>query len=315
MSQTPSRYSAADNQYLSIDADPQVEAYYVDTNIAASGSGRGWGDAYKTMAEAFAVVTNGAVIYMRGKVREQLVTPVNIFDVSVVGSGNRPHHADATPTGGQYAAATWTTPAVGATTAALCKVIQQGWRFENILFAGPTDHACLVLFRNNGAGDAERDASHSVVRGCRFASGLDGIHVVEVSNVLIEGNRFHDLTGHAVKGVAGSGIANPLRGTFRDNIIGGCANGFYVSCNQWVISANVFDDGGTPTSTTVLDTKGAGANGANNIVYGNVLQVATANFNTPDVVGGTGDVWTGNMTPDASGAGTSGIFEIGSPAG
>lgn len=279
-----------------------------------SNDGLSWDKPYLTMQKAFDNVASGGVIFFRGNIREQIDTPAGVFDVSVIGYGNRPRHADAHTTNGGYSANTWKTPASEAATTPLVRVLQQGWRFVNILFAGPSDDACIVLYRDAGAGDAERDASHAEIIGCRFASGQDGIHVVEVSNVLIQDCQFHELTGHAVLGVAGAGIANPLRGRFLDNIVQGCANGFYVSCNQWVIQRNVFDDGETPNTTTVLDTKGPGANGANNIVTDNVLQVATANFNTPDVVGGTGDVWTGNKTPDAAGAGVSGIYEIGSPA-
>ncbi len=171
-------------------------------------SGKSWTKAFATMSKAFSVLKSGDTIVFTGKVREQLITPVNIFDISVIGMGNRPHHADATPAGGQYAQATWTTPAAGATTAALCKVLQQGWRFENILFAGPTDHACLWLFRDAGAGDLERDASHASIRNCRFASGQDGIWVTEVFDIAIEGNLFGNgasgFTGFAILGVAGS---------------------------------------------------------------------------------------------------------------
>jgi hypothetical protein len=291
--------------------------YYVDVNEgsnAATIDGKSWETAFLTMAYAFTKLASGDTIIFRGKVKEQVTTPVQVFDVTIIGAGNRPRHADDTPTGGETAANTWTIPASPTPTTPLVTVLQQGWRFINILFAGPTDDACIVLFRDAGAGNAERDASHAEILGCRFASGLDGIHIVEVSNVLIEGCQFHDLTGHAVKGVAGSGIANPLRGRFLDNIVTGCANGFYVSCNQWVIRGNVFDDGGTPTTTVVLSTAGSGAGAANSFVVGNILQVATANFNSPDVVGSAGDVWTGNMTPDAANAGASGIYEIGSPA-
>ncbi|MCR4339261.1 MAG: right-handed parallel beta-helix repeat-containing protein [Gemmatimonadaceae bacterium] len=295
---------------------PRGKTIYVHANDGSDGdSGRSWTRAYQTMAKAFSVLSSGDTIYFAGKIREQLITPVQVFDVSVIGAGNRPRHADdaPTPTGGKTAA-TWTTPASGATTAALCKVLQQGWRFENILFAGPSDHASLWFFRDNGADDAERDASHGVVRECRFASGQDGIHVTEVANLLIEDNQFNDLTGHALKGVAGSGIANPLRGTFRRNVVEGCANGFYNSCNKWRIYDNVFDDGGTPTTTVVLNTDGDGANGANNFVFRNYFQTTTANFNSPDIVGCTTDLWVQNFSFDATSAGVGGNFEAGKPA-
>jgi hypothetical protein len=323
------------DERLLVDGSPSAirtmrgTTYYVNPNTVYSSttnpfpgvdthSGKSWTKALATMAAAFALLKSGDTIVFTGKVREQLITPVNIFDISVIGMGNRPHHADATPTGGQFATATWTTPASGATTAALCKVLQQGWRFESILFAGPSDHACLWFFRDDGAGDLERDASHGVVRGCRFASGQDGIWVTEVFDVLIEDNLFGNgasgFTGFAILGVAGSGVANPLMGVVRRNQFLGNTNHVKCTCSNWRIYENVFDDGGTPNTTVVLNVKDPGAGGGNNFVYNNIFQTATANFNTPDVVGQATDVWAQNVSIDSTAAGVGGNTEWGVPA-
>src|SRR5574341_88279 len=64
--------------------------YYVDTNMSTGGDGLTWGSAFKTMQAAFNVLVGGETIYVVGDVREQLVTPVQIFDVSVIGAGNFP---------------------------------------------------------------------------------------------------------------------------------------------------------------------------------------------------------------------------------
>lgn len=295
------------------------KTWYVNATDGSDGdNGRTWTSAFGTMAKAFSVLASGDTIYFAGKVREQLTTPVNVFDVSVIGAGNRPHHADSTPTGGQYATATWTTPASGATTAPLVKVLQQGWRFENILFQGPTDHACINLFRDAGAGDAERDASHAVIRGCRFAGGQDGVYITEVADVLIEDNLFGSgssgLTGFAIKGIAGAGQANPLFGIVRGNHFAGNANHFYVTCSNWKIYDNSFDDGGTPNTTVVCSTVGSGVGGGNNFVYRNYFQTTTANFNSPDVDGYSTDVWVQNYSFDATSAGVGSNFEAGKPA-
>lgn len=266
------------------------------------------------MARAFALIQSGDVIRFTGKIREQLVTPVQVFDVTVIGEGKRPRHADAAPAPlGGSSAATWTTPASGATTAALCKVMQQGWAFENILFAGPSDHACLNFFRDAGAGDAERDASHGVVRGCRFASGLDGIWITEVFDMLIENNIFMGMTGFDILGKAGAGVAAPLQGVVQDNIFIGSANHIKLDASKWVFRRNVLDDGGTPNTTVVLDTVGTGS-GANNFIYDNSFQTSTANFNTPDVKGAATDVWHSNAAIDSTAAGVGGNKEWGQPA-
>ncbi len=294
---------------------PRGTSYFVDaaTPGVNTNDGKSWGSPFLTMAKAFSVVATGDTIYFRGTITEQLVTPALVSDVAVYGVGNRPRHADSHPAGTAVGGATWKIPG-SPTTAALVKVEQPGWTFDNILWAGPTDHGCIWLFRDNGADAVEKNASHCVIRNCRFASGLDGIRITEVADTLIENNDFNDLTGYAVKGVAGSGIANPLRGKFLNNTVIGCANGFYVSCNQWLVQDNKFDDGETPATTVVLDVLGAGLNGANNFVVHNYFQTTTANFNSPDIVGSATDVWTDNMAINTAAAGTSGISETGNPA-
>lgn len=279
--------------------------YYVDANIAASGNGLSWPTAFLTMAEAFAVLASGDTIIFRGKIKERLVTPVQVFDCTIIGAGNRPRHADSTPDGGQEAANTWTYPTSHVSTDPLLKIIQQGWRLENILFAGLHDGASVVLFRDGGADDAERDAGHAEILGCRFVGGLDAIHLVEVAHVKIEGCRFEDATGYDIKHVAGPGIANPLRAQILNNTFFGSANHVYIGGNQCLIRGNIFDDGGNPGTTVVCNTDGPGANGASNFVVDNFFQVATANFNTPDCVGTATDVWR-NRSIDAD--------EVGQPA-
>jgi hypothetical protein len=52
---------------------------------------------FLTMDKAFDSLASGDVINFTGKITEQLVTPVQIFDVWINGCGNRPRHADSTP--------------------------------------------------------------------------------------------------------------------------------------------------------------------------------------------------------------------------
>ena len=268
---------------------PNGSIWFVDANVSASGDGMSWGQAFKTMAEAFAVLTSGDTVFFRGKIREQLITPVQVFDVTIVGAGNRPRHADSTPDGGQDAANTWTYPASGATTAALCKVLQQGWRFVNILFASPTDHAGLWFFRDAGADDAERDASHAEVLGCRFAAGLDGIRGTEVFNVHIADCIFYDHTGYAIKHVSGAGVAAPYRWTVENNRFDLCANWMGAwTASHFVIRNNVI----TNITTLRLDTR----LGDHNVVVGNVFDIAAADFdNSGEIYGAATDVWSNTL--------------------
>lgn len=275
--------------------------YYVDALSGSNtNSGKSWNSAFLTMATAFAAISSGDTIMFVGKVREQLTTPVQVFDVTIIGAGNRPRHADAAPTPvGGASASTWTTPASGATTAPLVKVLQQGWRFINILFAGPSDHACVNLYRDASSGDDERDASHAEIIDCRFASGQDGIlDTGGCYGVLLQGNTFNAMTGYAVKSgsTVGAGHTNWL---IKENRVTGCANGVLLSAITCAVKGNFFDDGGTPNTTTVLNMTGSAGGSGNNFIVDNYFQTNTANFNTPDIVGNATDVWR-NYNIDAT---------------
>ncbi len=269
---------------------PNGAIYFVDANVVASGDGLSWGNAFKTMAEAFAVIGSGDTIAFRGKIREQLTTPVQVFDVTVIGAGNRPRHADATPAGGELAANTWTIPLTGATDAPLCKAIQQGWRFINILFAGPTNDACIQLYRDGGAGDAERDASHAEFFGCRFASGQDGIEGIGMPyNVKIEGCSFHDLTGYAIK-QGGVAIAAPHRWQIKRNRFQTCVNWMGVwTADGFEIQENTISE----ITTLRLNTSGGAGH---NIITGNKFDIAAVDMDASgNIAGHATDVWSNTL--------------------
>jgi hypothetical protein len=127
---------------------------------------------------------------------------VNVFDVTINGMGNRPRHADAVPSGGNFAAAQGGPPASGGVAAqATCRVLQQGWRFSNILWTAVDANAgCIELVRNAGAGELERDASHAEIIGNRFAGTGIGVKLGATSftenvfNALIQGNTFNNMS-------------------------------------------------------------------------------------------------------------------------
>ncbi|MCR4375914.1 MAG: right-handed parallel beta-helix repeat-containing protein [Acidobacteria bacterium] len=272
------------------------QTWFVDPNDGSDtlNTGKTWTSPYATMSKAFSVLSSGDTILFVGKVREQLTTPVQVFDVTIIGAGNRPRHADSTPAGGEEAAATWTTPASGATTAPLCDVLQQGWKFVNTLFAGPSDHSCVRLYRDGGAGDAERDASHAEFHGCRFASGQDGIEQSGgCYNVGIFDCSFHDLTGYALKHTAGAGIANPYRWQIHRNRFHKNANFMGVwNTHNFEIHDNTI----LRTTTALIDL--SGGEGYNTILR-NAWDIAAADFDpTGGVTGHSTDVWS-NYLKDA----------------
>lgn len=200
---------------------PYGRTWFVDAKIGSDGNRGNRPDRpFLTMAKAFATIDSGDVIITRGKVREQLVTPVGVFDVIVSGGSTRPRHADdhseASSPGRGSSGATWMAPASGGTAAqATVRVLQQGWRFENILFAAiDTNAAMIEIVRNAASGDDERDASHAEVLGCKFAgagvgirSGVAGSFTENTTNVLVQGNTFLSNTT-AIRQTTGFGGLN-----------------------------------------------------------------------------------------------------------
>ena len=237
-------------------------AWFVDPGYGGNGNGRSPNTAFSTMARAFAAIASGDVIYVIGKVVEQLVTPVQIFDVTVVGCGNRPRHADATPTGGNWAAAQWAPPASGGVAAqATVRVLQQGWRFMNLLFTAVDANAAgIEIVRNAEAGNAERDSSHASILGCRFTGagvgirgGVAGVFTEIPFNVEVGWSQFDNLT-------FGMRAA--------------------IACNQWYIHDNVFM---TNTNQITMTLQ-------NSVIARNIIGpfTAAANSGGVDLNGGAG---------------------------
>lgn len=217
--------------------------------------------AFLTMAKAFSVVDNGDVINFIGKITEQLVSPVQKFDVWINGCGTDPRNADSTPAGGQYGAAQWGAAATGTIGLATLRVLQQGWRFTNFLFtARDATAACVELVRNAGAGDLERDASHASFSGMRFSGAGVGIRggvaalFTEIPyNVKVIGCQFDNMT-------------TAMRSA--------------IQCNQWEIRDCMF---GPNTNQIIMQ--------ANNFfIWKNVIGnfTAAANSGGIDLLGGTG---------------------------
>jgi hypothetical protein len=224
---------------------------------------------FLTMEKAFEVIESGDVINFIGKVQEQLVTPVQIFDVWVNGCGTRPRNADSTPDGGQYGASQWGAPSGGTAAQANVRVLQQGWRFTNILWQ-PIDAnaACIELVRNAGADDAERDASHATIYGCRFAntgigirSGVAGTFTEIVFNVEVAFNKFNNLAT-AMSGINGNGWH------IHHNVFGPNTNQIIMALQNSVIEYNNIGPFTAAGNSGGIDLNGGG--GLNQVSLNNL---------------------------------------------
>jgi hypothetical protein len=243
-------------------------------------------------------------------IREEVVIPNTLADGTIIGSATRPRHGDVSPNAFGRDTSSWRSTS---SSSVLCEVRAQGWKFINILFVGPSSSDCIKLVRNADDGLAtEQDGSHASIIGCRFASGSNGINDAGgCKNVLVEGNIFEALTGFCILGVGNIGQGQTTW-MIRDNHFSGFTNGVKIAAFECRIQNNTFSDGGTPNTTVVLNTSNGG--GGNNFIVGNYFQTATANFNTPDVVGNATDVWAVNASIDSTSAGVGGNYEWGQPA-
>lgn len=263
-------------------------AWFVDPSYGGNGNGKSPGGAFSTMDAAFDNLRSGDIIYCVGDIREQLVTPVQVFDVTIIGAGNRPRNADAVPAGGKYAAVTWRAPASGGVAAqATLRILQQGWTIYNILFnMVDTNAAGIEIVRNAGADDAERDASHTIVIGCRFAGAGVGIRsgatsfTENTTNCLIQGNTFLSNT-YGIRQTTGFG---GLNWQILDNMFVTNTNDISGPFTVSKIMRNSFSL--APTGALILT--GAGLN----MVHGNYMPgtYAAGTLYAP----GTSDNWNGN---------------------
>lgn len=276
-------------------------AWFVDPSYGGNGNGKSPSQAFSLMATAFSAVASGDIIYCIGNIREQLVTPVQVFDVTVVGCGNRPRNADSEPEGGQYAAVTWRAPASGGTAAqATVRVLQQGWQFVNILFGAiDADAAMIELVRNAASGNSERDASHAQILGCRFGGAGKGIrmgatsYTENVFNVLVDNCKFNSCT----YGIHAPSNSQPNSITIQNSIFQGCTNAITAQFQASVIKGNVIQGFTAAANSGGIDLTGGIAG---NVVTLNYLGGTYSNAGGY-VAAGAGDEWGGNMNSIAGG--------------
>ena len=279
--------------------------WYVDAKTGSdSRDGDTWDTALSTMAEVFTRLKSGDTILFRGKVKEQVTTPAGVFDVTIIGAANRPRHPDNhTESNGLRgsSSAGWLSPDSATASTPLLKIQQQGWKVVNVLFgAGPASTASVLVFRDGGAGDAERDASHAYFLGCRWSAPVIAIQDSGgCFNVRIEDCKIHGATTAAINNVTGAGIGTLLHWEILRNQILDNAIGIDLSSDQAVIQGNVIGK----HTTYGIDLNG----GSYNMVNGNWLQ-GDYTTDTGQYRAGSNDNWAGNFSMDEDeGTVTSGV--------
>lgn len=253
--------------------------WYVDGNRGDNNNdGQTPETAFATFTEAFTRINSGDTIFFRGNVREQATTPAGVFDVTIIGPSPVTRHPDE-HTGkdayGGFSSCRWNAPASPTASTPLLKIQQQGWRVESVLFTGDENDSvgCIQLFRDGGSGADERDASHAVIRGCRFAGGLYGIQDSGgCARVKIIGNEFQQFDqsdNDAIVTVVGAGIGTLWAWEIAYNLF----HANYSDIDAGLTNARIYQNHfvhislGTTTTVTIDTTGGATCLVTHNYMY------------------------------------------------
>lgn len=255
--------------------------WFVDGYAGSDGfDGKRPDSAFATMTKAFTVVGNSDTIHLAGIIEEQISAPQDVFDVSIIGTPNRPRHSTASSVQ-QGSPADWRPETAGTATPNLT-LREQGWTIENILFDAPDAAACIKLSRGEVA--SNMDASHATIRGCRFVGGGTGIQDTGgCFNVTIEKCVFQSLT-NGIKNTSTS-IDVPHGYIIRDNDFRQNTSDILMSLNYSTIDHNRFH-----MASSIVNTVYKSAQGSYNMVVENYFCDAAADIKT-SATGSATDCW------------------------
>lgn len=229
--------------------------WYVNTNSNAdasdnkgpvgsdSNSGRSPLTPFATVARALEFIDCYDIIVIDGVVKEQVVAPLGVFDVTLIGAANQPRQATSggVATGG---GAYWTSPASPTASTPLLEVIEQGWTVRNICFNPVASSPAIQATRAEDT--VHPDPSHLLIDGCYFV-GAVGTVAGQIGyqdsggcfHVTIQNSIFKSLA-NAIKGIAGAGIADPLMNAYLNNYFLQNTNDIIIGCSYGRIQGNSF---------------------------------------------------------------------------
>lgn len=267
--------------------------WFVDTTTGG-GDGTAPDSPFLTMAQAFASVGDNDVVCFKGKVREQLVAPLGVTGVRILGTvGGNVRDDDG---------AKWYAPASPVAGKALIEIREQGWSFQNFLMTpDATGGACIKAHRNEDA--TYPDSSHFIVNGMRFVGG--GGTPIGIEDVggnhhyIVQNSEFQSLT--TAISCSSTAIAVPLRNTIRGNKFMANTNDIATSLSYSTINNNVFFTAGSGATNKVVSTTYNATQGGNNMVLLNQfnnteVEIAPASGFT----GAATDVWMNYVNNQAA---------------
>jgi hypothetical protein len=256
--------------------------FYADSSVTASGDGKSWTGAFKTITEGVAAMSAGDILAIKGSFTEAVT--LSLAGCTIVGMGTGPYMAR------------WT----GAADAKCLSITATSCVVANIRFQPPAYSAgipCAIYL--NGA-------TYTQIRGCRFQGKTGSWYAIyttgDCDNSLIEENEFIYMNtatyGTAIKSAGTADISGIVirRNRFESNL-----NHIVAPMKQSMIYENILPAGGlaaagTYSATlTVLGIDIHGAASGYNVVTKNHLGSL---YHQACYYGGTGDEWAGNNCVD-----------------
>ena len=163
--------------------------YYVDSTVTASGDGKSWAYAFKTITEAVAVAVAGDTIYIYSGLTNatqfnEAVAVTSLAGIRFIGGGSNPDQA------------IWTAP--NTTAPALTFTASPDFLVEGIRFRPPLGNAAISLvgISHNG-----------IIQDCRFQGKTGSLYGILTdgtqSNIHILDNEFvyiNTASAYAIKG-------------------------------------------------------------------------------------------------------------------
>lgn len=286
--------------------------WYVNTNTntnaadhlgpvgSDSNSGRSPLAPFATVSRAFSFVDAYDIIVVNGVVKEQLVTPSGVDDVTIIGGANRPRQATSSgvPTGG---GSYWTSPASPTATTPLLEIKQQGWVISNICMNPVASSGCIRV--TSSPTDDAVSGSHLTVDGCYFVGGGSGQLGIEDNNgngfVNVINSRFL-LLSFAIK-CLGTSTAIPLAWNIERNWFAQNTNDIAMSLSYSTIISNQFMTAGSGATNKVVSTTYVSTQGGNNHIFLNSFSNSEAEIAPGNgFTGAATDTWLNYVNDQAA---------------
>lgn len=270
------------------------KVWFVNTNATSTGDGTEPSGPFNTMARAFSAVGNNDVIYFIGTVREQLVAPLGVTGVKIVGAYGGNVRDDN--------AAKWSAPAVPVAGKALVELREQGWGFYNFLMTpDATGGACIKAHRAESA--TYPDSSHFICSGMRFVgAGGTPIGIEDVGgnhHYLVEDCEFQSLTFGIT--CSSTAIAVPLRNRIQNSRFMLNTNDIASSQSYGIISGNQFMTAGSGATNKVISTTYNAVQGGYNHITLNVFSNTEAQIAPGSgYTGAATDLWLNYVNDQAA---------------